>query len=360
MRNPAEVRLLQGSILNNVGFGWQYGTVCVSMAFIDSVTIYAASGKGGNGVVRWDREKGRPRGGPAGGNGGRGGDVIVVGVRNLSALATYRYTKEYVAENGQGGSVRNRSGAGGAAVVLKVPVGTLVRVPSLGKEVEILNENEQHILLSGGVGGFGNAHFKSSINQNPMEATKGKPGEEGDVEFELKLIADAGLIGLPNAGKSSLLNALTKAKSKIGAYPFTTLEPNLGAFYGYVLADIPGLIEGASSGKGLGTRFLKHIERTKTLVHLVSAEQDDPISAYKEIRKELQTFGSGLTDKQEIILISKADTLEEPVLRKLQDALSKETGRTVLSVSIIDEQLLKAFSDQLTKFLASPQKHTTK
>ncbi len=328
------------------------------MAFIDSVTIHATSGRGGDGVVRWMRDRGRPRGGPSGGDGGRGGDVVIVGVRDLSALSTYRYTKEYDAEMGQGGGINNRHGANGEHAVLIAPVGTVARVPSLGKEVEILNENDRHVLLIGGQGGFGNAHFKSSTNQNPLEATKGKLGEEGDIELELKLIADAGLIGLPNAGKSSLLNALTRAKSKIGAYPFTTLEPNLGAFYGYVLADIPGLIEGASSGKGLGTRFLKHTERTKMLVHLVSAEQDNPIAAYKEIREELRTFGHGLVDKPEIILISKADTLENEALNKLQDTLSKETGKTVLVVSIIDELLLKTFSDQLTKFITSPQTPT--
>ncbi|HQU07436.1 MAG: hypothetical protein B7X04_00645 [Parcubacteria group bacterium 21-54-25] len=322
------------------------------MAFIDSVTIHATAGKGGNGLVRWLHEKGRPRGGPGGGDGGRGGDVVLVGVRDLAALATYRYTKKFAAENGQSGDGNRRHGAAGAPVLLRVPVGTIAHVPALGRKVEVIHEDTPYVLLTGGAGGFGNAHFKSATHQNPFEATPGQFGEAGSVDFELKLIADAGLIGLPNAGKSSLLNALTRAKSKIGAYPFTTLEPNLGALYGNILADIPGLIEGASGGKGLGTRFLKHIERTTLLVHLVSAEHDDPVAAYQEVRKELAGFGRGLTEKTELVVVSKTDVCSSSVLSTLKKKLETASGKEVLTVSTKDESLLKAFSDRLMQILS--------
>lgn len=321
------------------------------MAFVDQVTIQVSSGKGGDGVVRWLRTKETARGGPSGGDGGRGGDVILVGVRDLAALAHYRYEKKFHAENGEAGKSQLKHGKDGEPVILKVPVGTVARVIDSGKEYEITREDEEITLFRGGQGGLGNARFKSSTHQNPFEQTPGKPGKSGEVEFTLKIIADAGLVGLPNAGKSSLLNALTRAKSKIGAYPFTTLEPFLGDFYGYILADIPGLIEGASSGKGLGIKFLKHVERTGILLHLISADQEDILAAYSEVRKEIEAFGHGLGDKREIIVLSKTDLISPKEAALKRELLSNETDHEVLTVSVEDEDALKQFGDQLTNVL---------
>ncbi|MFZ2500431.1 MAG: GTPase ObgE [Minisyncoccia bacterium] len=323
------------------------------MAFIDQVTIQVASGRGGNGVIRWLRTKESARGGPCGGNGGRGGDVVLVGMRDLSALARYRYEKKFHAENGEEGKGEMKNGANGAEMRLLVPVGTVARIAETGEEYEITKEDERIILFKGGKGGIGNARFKSSVNQNPFQQTNGRDGSGGTIEFSLKIIADAGLIGLPNAGKSSLLNALTRAKSKIGDYPFTTLEPSLGEFYGRILADIPGLIEGASSGRGLGIKFLKHVERTGVLLHLVSASQDDPFSAYREVRTEIELFGHGLSDKREIIVLSKIDLVSPEEYEAKAQLLSRETGREVLLVSIEDPEALKKFSDQLAKIIDS-------
>ena len=321
-------------------------------SFVDQVTIRVASGKGGNGVVRWSRTKTNAHGGPCGGNGGRGGDVVLVGVRDLSALKDYRYEKKFVAENGVAGAGEMKNGANGADALLYVPIGTVARMIETGEEHEITKEGERITLFRGGNGGLGNARFKSATNQNPFEQTNGKEGKGGDIEFTLKIIADAGLIGLPNAGKSSLLNALTRAKSKIGDYPFTTLEPNLGEFYGRILADIPGLIEGASSGRGLGIKFLKHVERTGILLHLVSVSQDDVVASYREVRKEIESFGHGLGDKREIIVLSKTDLLEEGETDAKVKMLHKETGKEVMAVSIADDEALKKFSDRLTKIFA--------
>ncbi len=321
------------------------------MAFIDELHIHATAGHGGAGVVRWLHLKGKDKAGPAGGDGGRGGDVILEGVRDLGALAHYRYSKKFRAENGGSGEGNDRHGKDGEPVVLKVPVGSVATLTTTGEVYEILAEGQQEVLFRGGMGGWGNAHYKGSVNQNPEQSTPGKAGGAGDIRISLKLIADAGLIGFPNAGKSSLLNSLTRARSKVGAYPFTTLDPHLGEFFGYVLADIPGLIEGASSGKGLGSRFLKHIERTGLLVHLVSAEQDDPIAAYRAIREELAAFGRGLDEKPELLVLSKVDVLEPGEVTKVQAALEKAAGVSVLPLSVIDDELLKQFSDTLTKRL---------
>jgi len=318
------------------------------MAFVDQVKVHVASGKGGDGVVRWLRTKETARGGPSGGDGGRGGDVVIVGVRDLAALAHYRYEKKFHAEEGEAGKNQLKHGSNGGDAVLNVPVGTLVRALETGAEYEITREDEKLVLFKGGYGGLGNARFKSSTHQNPFEKTVGKPGKAGDIEFTLKIIADAGLIGLPNAGKSSLLNALTRAKSKVGAYPFTTLEPNLGEFYGRVLADIPGLIEGASSGKGLGIKFLKHIERTGILLHLVSATTEDPVSVYREVRNEIEAFGHGLSEKREIVVLSKTDLVEEQEVLTMKELLASETGREVYTVSVVDQASLKEFSDTLS------------
>ena len=326
------------------------------MAFIDEAKIYAESGKGGDGVIRWLRTKESARGGPAGGDGGRGGDVVLVGVRDLAALGNYRYEKKFHAENGEAGKGELKHGLNGGDILLRVPVGTLVRVAETGDEYEITEEDERIVLFRGGKGGLGNARFKSSTNQNPFQQTLGKKGKGSEIELSLKIIADAGLIGLPNAGKSSLLNALTRAKSKVGDYPFTTLGPNLGDFYGYILADIPGLIEGASSGRGLGIKFLKHVERTGILLHLVSASQDDPIAAYREVRNEIEFFEHGLKEKREIIVLSKTDLVSPSDCVEKMKILAKETGKEVLSVSIADDAALKQFSDRLTAIFAESKK----
>lgn len=323
------------------------------MAFVDEVKIHAEAGKGGDGVIRWLRTKETARGGPSGGDGGRGGHVILEGVRDLAALAYYRYEKKFIGQDGEAGGNELKHGADGASVILTVPVGTTAKILKTGEEIEIVEEGKQEILFKGGIGGKGNARFKGATNQNPFQATMGREGEGGDIELTLKLIADVGLVGLPNAGKSSLLNALTNARSKVGDYPFTTLEPNLGAFYGYVLADIPGLIEGASAGRGLGTKFLKHVEKTKILVHLVSAEQEDPVQAYREVRKELEAFGRGLADKREVLVLSKVDLVSPSDLETRQNALSLESGRGVLTLSVLDPVSLKRFSDELAKILAA-------
>ncbi|HVW82881.1 MAG TPA: GTPase ObgE [Candidatus Paceibacterota bacterium] len=322
------------------------------MAFVDEVKIHAQAGKGGDGVVRWLRTKETARGGPSGGDGGRGGSVILEGVRDLAALGAYRYEKKFKAEAGQAGANESRHGRDGADAVLKVPVGTVARTEN-GEELEIKEAGERLIVFKGGRGGKGNIHFKSSTNQNPWEQTDGTPGEGGDIFLTLKLIADAGLIGLPNAGKSSLLNELTRAKSKVGAYAFTTLEPALGDFFGYILADIPGLIEGASAGRGLGTRFLKHIERTKILVHLVSATQEDPAAAYREVRSELKAFGRGLSEKPELVLLSKTDEIGREERETRLAALARASGQEVLPVSTLEPELLKALADRLAALLRS-------
>ncbi len=329
---------------------------CGYMAFIDEMNVHAVAGKGGSGVVRWLHLKGKEKGGPAGGDGGRGGDIFLEGVRDLAILSSYRYTKTFRAENGGPGEGNNRHGKDGEPVIIKVPVGTVAQVSGNPDPYEVLSEGQRILLLKGGIGGLGNAHFKGATNQNPVDFTPGKPGQSGDIHITLKLIADAGLIGFPNAGKSSLLNALTRAQSKIGAYPFTTLDPHLGDFYGYILADIPGLIEGASEGRGLGSRFLKHIERTGFLVHLVSAEQEDPISAYRAIREELAAYDPALAEKPELVVLSKVDILGDAERESLEKALSKAIGKRVVPLSLADDTLLKSFSDILSQELSQVSK----
>ncbi len=322
------------------------------MAFVDDLRIHAQAGHGGSGVIRWLRTKETARGGPAGGDGGRGGDIVAVGTRDLSILASYRYTKKFRAEDGKPGENFNKHGADGESLFIKVPIGSIIKKLSTNETIEIISEGQQETIFSGGAGGFGNAHFKSSTNQNPFQKTDGKKGEGGDIQITLKLIADAGLIGFPNAGKSSLLNALTRAKSKIGAYPFTTLEPHLGDFYGYILADIPGLIEGASEGKGLGSKFLRHIERTGLLIHLVSAEQARPEEAYASIRSELSQFGQELTEKKELVVLTKTDLCtKDEVEEKLALLRNATEGADIYSVSVLDDESLKAFSDTLARLL---------
>ena len=273
------------------------------MAFVDELKIHMKAGNGGRGIVSWLHEKHKEYGGPAGGDGGNGGNVLVRAVRDIGILAKYRHEKQFCAENGGAGKAKSMHGANGVDLEILLPVGSVVTNLRTDKVVELLKEGETVVLLGGGRGGYGNEHFKSSKNVRPYEWTPGKPGEEADFFIELRLVADAGFIGLPNAGKSSLLNELSNAEALVGAYQFTTLEPNLGDFYGYILADIPGLIEGASEGRGLGHKFLRHIERTKILLHCVSLENNDLLAAYKTIRAELKAHSPALLEKSEAFFI---------------------------------------------------------
>lgn len=320
------------------------------MAFVDEIDIDVRAGSGGDGAVRWIRERGRPKGGPAGGNGGNGGDVYLVGVRDLAYLAKYRHEHEFAAEDGVPGGSNNMHGRNGEELEINVPVGSVVTNTGTGLVYEVVEPGQRVKILSGGNGGWGNAHFKGPDNQRPMQSTKGKPGEEGHFHIELRLVADIGLIGFPNAGKSSLLNALTNAHSDIGAYPFTTLEPHLGNFHGYILADIPGIISGAAQGKGLGHKFLRHITRTKTLLHLIAADENDVLERYKTIRDELSAFDSLLGEKEEIIVLSKVDLVTTAKQQELVNALT-ETGREVWLLSVKDKEILRTFTEKLSRFL---------
>lgn len=320
------------------------------MAFLDEITIEVKAGSGGNGVVRWRQEKFIPKGGPAGGDGGRGGNVYIRAIRSLRVLDTYRSKKEYAAENGEEGASRSLKGANGEDLYLEFPIGSTVTNLDTGIAYELIKEGQEIKILQGGSGGYGNEHFKGSTNQTPQESTNGKPGEEARLHISVSLIADVGLVGFPNAGKSSLLNALTNAQAKIGDYPFTTIDPNLGDLYGFVIADIPGLIEGASDGKGLGDKFLRHISRTKVLVHLVSFENQNMMSAYETIREELTKFGQGLSEKKEIILLTKTDMVDEAVVAKEIKKFQKYST-DVYAVTLFDDESVKSFKDELIKFL---------
>lgn len=303
------------------------------MKFLDEAKVYVRSGDGGNGCVSFRREKFIEFGGPDGGDGGRGGDVIVECVDGLNTLIDYRYQQHFKAKNGTPGSGRLRAGANGSNVVLKVPAGTQV-IDEDGETVlaDFTEIGQSVTLLKGGNGGFGNAHFKSSRNRAPRRANPGLPGTEKTIFLRLKLIADAGLIGLPNAGKSTFLAAVSAAKPKIADYPFTTLHPQLGVVRvdarEFVLADIPGLIEGAHEGAGLGDRFLGHVERCGALLHLVDATGEDAGKAWRTVRKELKSYGEGLDKKPEIVALSKADAVTAKVLgdqkAKLKKACRKE------------------------------------
>lgn len=316
------------------------------MAFVDEITIQMEAGDGGDGVVRWRHDKGKEYAGPSGGDGGNGGNVYVVGSRDLGLLFKYRHEKKFAAERGEDGKKDSLFGRNGDDFILKVPIGSVVTLIDSDKVFDILEEETPILILEGGRGGIGNEKFKSSRNRSPTQCTPGKPGEKSLVHIELKLVVDVGFVGFPNAGKSSLLNELTNATAKIGSYQFTTLEPNLGAFYGYVLADIPGLIEGASSGKGLGHKFLRHVSRTKMLLHLISLENEDVLEAYNTIRKELDSFSEELSSKEEIILLTKTDIVTEKELEAAKKKL-KKTGKEIYSISIIDDSSIKEFRDNL-------------
>jgi GTP-binding protein len=327
------------------------------MAILDETNLNISAGRGGDGVVRWRRESGIPMGGPWGGDGGKGGDVYVVGQRNLHTLHDYRHQKDFHAQDGAQGGTKLMAGVGGEDMVLKFPLGTILTIREIDKQVELLEENGQILLFRGGQGGYGNAHFKSSTNQAPEEWTPGRSGEYGTVHVELRMIADIGLVGFPNAGKSSLLNTLTKAQSKVGNYNFTTLEPHLGDYHGYIIADIPGLIEGASEGKGLGHRFLKHVQRTKMIVHMIEATSGDYLHDYEVIRGELQNFNDELLHKNEIVVISKLDNLDlsdkdvRKDFEKRVKAFEKKIKKEVVLLSLFDEESVKGFEKVLMKNL---------
>ncbi|TGQ67709.1 GTPase ObgE [Mesorhizobium sp. M00.F.Ca.ET.186.01.1.1] len=317
------------------------------MKFLDQAKVYIRSGDGGAGSVSFRREKFIEFGGPDGGDGGRGGDVWAEAVNGLNTLIDYRYQQHFKAKTGTHGMGRNMTGAKGADITLKVPAGTQVFEEDNETLIcDLTVVGQRFLLAKGGNGGFGNQHFKTSTNQAPRRANPGLPGEELNIWLRLKLIADAGLVGLPNAGKSTFLAAVTAAKPKIADYPFTTLHPGLGVARidarEFVIADIPGLIEGAHEGVGIGDRFLGHVERTRVLLHLVSAQEENAGKAYKTVRAELEAYGNGLTDKVEIVALSQADTLDADERKKKVASLKRAAGRTPMLLSAVTGEGVEA------------------
>lgn len=331
------------------------------MKFLDQAKIYVQSGDGGAGCCSFRREKFVEFGGPDGGNGGRGGSIIIECVNDLNTLIDFRYTQHFRAPKGRHGMGRNRSGSDGEDLVIRVPVGT-----------EILDEDQETVLLDltksgdrfvflrGGDGGFGNAHYKTATNQAPRKFTPGWPGQEREIWLRLKLIADAGIIGLPNAGKSTFLAASSAAKPKIAAYPFTTLHPNLGVVkidnHDFVLADIPGLIEGAHEGHGLGDRFLGHVERTSVLLHLVDITQEDPLAAYHTIREELEEYGAGLDEKIEILALNKIDAIDPEIMVSIADQFEKDLGSRPYLISGVSQEGIRPILFKLSEIIESEKK----
>jgi len=316
---------------------------------IDDVKIKVSSGKGGKGAVAFN--KNLMSLGPTGATGGKGGSVYAEAIADLSALNQFRFKKILSAEDGQEGRSQFRDGQDGKDLILKIPVGTLIHNLTTGSEIELIKIGERALLAKGGNGGRGNFHFRSSLSTSPKQFQSGLPGEEFDFRLELKLIADIGFVGLPNVGKSSLLNALTNAKSKVANYAFTTLEPNLGVYYELVLADIPGLIEGSSQGKGLGIKFLRHIERTKIIFHFISAESPDPRKDYKTIRKELNLYNSELLKKQEYLFLTKSDQLAPKEL-KVKLSILKGINPKAIAISILDDESVYEVKEILNKIKA--------
>ena len=308
------------------------------MKFLDEAKVYIRSGDGGNGCVSFRREKFIEFGGPNGGDGGNGGDVIAEAVDGLNTLIDYRYQQHFTAKNGRGGMGKDRHGANGADIVLKVPVGTQIYEEDGETLLADLTERGQHVVLAhGGNGGFGNARFKTSTNRAPRRANPGQPGEERTIRLRLKLIADAGIVGLPNAGKSTFLAAVSAAKPKIADYPFTTLHPQLGVVNAdgreFVLADIPGLIEGAHEGVGLGDRFLGHVERCRILLHLIDGTDGNAGEAYKTVRAELLAYGQALAEKPEIVALNKADAMSADEIKQQVTRLKRAAKQAPLVIS---------------------------
>ncbi|MDP2788533.1 MAG: GTPase ObgE [bacterium] len=333
------------------------------MAFIDEMKIEASAGRGGDGVVRWRQEKFVPKGGPSGGDGGRGGDFYVRAVRDVHILSQYKAKKIFGAGRGEDGGNKSLHGKSGEDHFLELPVGSIITNLETEEKWQLRKEGEQILLLKGGYGGFGNEHFKSSVNTTPKESRSGQDGEKARFKVELELFADIGLIGLPNAGKSSLLNTLTNADARVGEYPFTTLDPNLGDFFGYIIADIPGLIEGANTGKGLGVKFLRHIKRTKMLAHLVSFENLSTSTAgmmkvYKQIRKELEKYDKklgfkedGLAEKDEIVILTKFDVVPDLKIVNKKITEFKKLKKKVFVLSLYDDDSVKELQDSLVNLL---------
>jgi GTP-binding protein len=316
------------------------------MKFLDLAKIYIKAGDGGDGCIGFRREKFIEFGGPDGGDGGKGGDVWVECVPNLNTLIDYRYQQHFKAGRGINGMGRNRAGANGKDITVKVPPGTEILAEDQETVIaDLTAPGERFLLARGGNGGFGNAHFKSATNQAPRHANPGLPGEELTIWLRLKLIADAGLVGLPNAGKSTFLAAVSAAKPKIADYPFTTLHPNLGVVRAgstdFVLADIPGLIEGAHEGAGLGDRFLGHVERCRVLLHLVDATQEDVAEAYRVVRGELKAYSPELAKKKEIVALSKCDALDEATLSEKYEELKKAARKRPLMLSAVSGEGVK-------------------
>ena len=338
------------------------------MHFLDQAKIFIRSGAGGPGAVSFRREKFIEYGGPDGGDGGKGGDIVFEAVHGLNTLIDFRYTQHFRAPRGKGGAGSNMTGAGGKDLVIKVPVGTQVLADDEDRTLlaDLTEEGQSMVFLKGGDGGRGNASYKSSTNRAPRQHGPGWPGEEMYVWLRLKLLADVGLVGLPNAGKSTFINAVSNAKAKVGAYAFTTLRPQLGVVSHkgreFVVADIPGLIEGAAEGAGIGDRFLGHIERTQVLLHLVDCNDEDVATSYRIVRDELDAYGEGLTDKPVVVVLNKVDTIDEELIDALSRELADESGFPVMALSAAAniglEPVLDALIEKLSPEAASAHTDT--
>jgi GTP-binding protein len=325
--------------------------------FIDQATIYVKAGNGGNGVVSFRREKFIPKGGPDGGNGGNGGSVIIRADRQLTTLMDFRYKRNYIAHDGEKGMGSKKTGSSADHIIVRVPIGTLIQDAATGEVyADLVNDHDEIVIAQGGKGGKGNSMFATSTNQAPRKATKGTAGEEKTIQLELKLLADVGLVGFPNAGKSTLIARISAAKPKIADYPFTTLIPNLGIVrYGeyksFVLADMPGLIEGAHAGRGLGIQFLRHIERTRVLVFMIECTSDDPKKQYTTLMNELKSFNEGMLKKPQVIAITKMDLADSTIKKQLQK-ISFKKGIPVVHISAVSGEGLKDLLDAVWKKLS--------